>query len=83
VARPRKKITNITRVLEALKEKDQTTQQLADNLKIPLGTARSTVSFLTRAGLTEYEEVKRVSKPFKITEKGREQLKVMQQEAAE
>jgi len=83
LARPRKKITNITRVLEALKEKDQTTQQLADNLKIPLGTARSTVSFLTRAGLTEYEEVKRVSKPFKITEKGREQLKVMQQEAAE
>lgn len=83
MARPRKKITNITRVLEALKEKDQTTQQLADNLKIPLGTARSTVSFLTRAGLTEYEEVKRVSKPFKITEKGREQLKVMQQEAAE
>ena len=82
MARPRKKITNITRVLEALKEKDQTTQQLADNLKIPLGTARSTVSFLTRAGLTEYEEVKRVSKPFKITEKGREQLKVMQQEAA-
>lgn len=83
MARPRKKITNISRVLEALKEKDQTTQQLADNLKIPLGTARSTVSFLTRAGLTEYEEVKRVSKPFKITEKGREQLKVMQQEAAE
>jgi len=83
LARPRKKITNISRVLEALKEKDQTTQQLADNLKIPLGTARSTVSFLTRAGLTEYEEVKRVSKPFKITEKGREQLKVMQQEAAE
>ena len=83
MARPRKKITNITRVLEALKEKDQTTQQIADNLKIPLGTARSTVSFLTRAGLTEYEEVKRVSKPFKITEKGREQLKVMQQEAAE
>lgn len=82
MARPRKKITNISRVLEALKEKDQTTQQLADNLKIPLGTARSTVSFLTRAGLTEYEEVKRVSKPFKITEKGREQLKVMQQEAA-
>jgi predicted ArsR family transcriptional regulator len=82
LARPRKKITNISRVLEALKEKDQTTQQLADNLKIPLGTARSTVSFLTRAGLTEYEEVKRVSKPFKITEKGREQLKVMQQEAA-
>ena len=83
MARPRKKITNISRVLKALKEKDQTTQQLADNLKIPLGTARSTVSFLTRAGLTEYEEVKRVSKPFKITEKGREQLKVMQQEAAE
>ena len=82
MARPRKKVTNLTRVLEALSEKSQTTQEIADSLKIPLGTVRSTVSFLTRAGLTQYEEVKRVAKPFAITEKGKAQLKELQQEAA-
>ena len=82
MGRPRKKVTNVLRVLEALSEKKQTTQELAENLQLPLGTARSTVSFLTRAGLTKYEEIKRVAKPFTITEKGREQLKQLQQEAA-
>jgi predicted transcriptional regulator len=81
MARPRKKVTNVTRVLEALSEKSQTTQELADTLKLPLGTARSTVSFLTRAGLTKPEEIRRVAKPFTITEKGKEQLKQLQQEA--
>jgi len=81
MGRPRKKITNVTRVLEALSEKSQTTQELAETLKLLLGTVRSTVSFLTRAGLTQYEEVKRVAKPFTITEKGKVQLREMQQEA--
>jgi len=82
MARPRKKVTNVTRVLEALSEKNMTTQELAECLQIPLGTARSTVSFLTRAGLTDCVEVQRLAKPFKITDKGVEQLKELQQEAA-
>jgi predicted transcriptional regulator len=81
MGRPRKKVTNVTRVLEALNEKSQTTQELAENLNLPLGTARSTVSFLTRAGLTQYEEIKRIAKPFKITEQGKLLLIKMQKEA--
>jgi predicted transcriptional regulator len=81
MGRPRKKVTNVTRVLEALNEKSQTTQELAENLNLPLGTARSTVSFLTRAGLTQYEEIKRIAKPFKITEQGKLLLIKMRKEA--
>lgn len=82
MGRPRKKVTNVTRVLEALVESSQTTQELAQTLGLPLGTVRSTVSFLTRGGLTEYDEVKRVAKPFRITEMGKLQLIRMQEEAA-
>ena len=83
MGRPRKKITNVTRVLESLTEKSQTTQELAETLKLPLGTVRSTVSFLARAGFTEYQEIKRVAKPFAITAKGKLQLKIMQEEAVD
>ena len=80
MARPRKKVTNVTRILEALTEKNYTTKELAVNLKMPVSTARSTLSFLTRMGLTS--PVEKVMKPFSITARGREQLKQLQQEAA-
>ena len=80
--RPRKKVTNITKILSALNEKEQTSKELQQNLQLPEGTVRSTLSFLTRSGLTEFTEVPRDSKPFKITEQGKKQLDKMQTEAA-
>jgi predicted transcriptional regulator len=80
MARPRKKVTNITRILEALSKQEQTSKELQQNLKLPEGTVRSTLSFLTRAGLTEFAE--RAQKPFCITEEGKKRLEEMQQETA-
>jgi len=80
--RPRKKENNITKILKALNGKDQTTKELQENLQLPEGTVRSTLSFLTRAGLTAFTEVPRDSKPFKITEEGKKRLEELQKEVA-
>ena len=95
MGRPRLETTNIHRILVALSKKDQSTQELAETLNAPLGTSRSTLSILSRMGFTESVPLmkrgkgfkpetapgKRRGKKFRLTEKGREQLKVMQQEA--
>jgi DNA-binding PadR family transcriptional regulator len=81
--KPREKTTNIHRVLEALNQKEQSSQELADSLKIPVGTSRSTLSLLTRLGLTEFDLIKKRGKPFRITEKGKERLLELREEQNE
>jgi predicted transcriptional regulator len=80
MGRPRKKETNVTRILAAFNGNEYTTKELADAIGMKEGSVRSTVSFLTRAGLTTYGTVKGTAKAFRITEQGKRQLEVMQKE---
>lgn len=95
MGRPRLEQTNVDRILEALSKKEQSTQEVAENLKIPLSTVRSTLSFLTRTELTEFVPIvkrgknftpettpgKRRAKKFKLTSYGIAYLEEHRQEA--
>jgi len=67
------KETAIEKVLKLLSESDHSTQEIADKLKMPLGTVRSTLSLLRRLGLVEPTKGKR-GVPYKLTQEGRDRL---------
>lgn len=78
--------TAIDKILKALQTQEQSTAELADSLKLPLGTVRSTMSLLTTTGFTIWIPIKkrgegfkpettpgkRRGKHFRLTEKGKE-----------
>jgi len=69
------------RILEALNAKEQSTQELSEALGFPIGTARATLSVLTRMGLTESIPLEKRGKPFRLTSQGKERLKELTQKA--
>ena len=70
--------TAIDKILKLLSESDYSTSEVADKLKMPLGTVRSTVSVLKRKRLIGHTVGKRGT-PFTITQKGKEHLEAMKQ----
>lgn len=67
-------MTAIDKILNLLQEGNYSTSEIAEKLKMPLGTVRSTVSLLTRMGLTEPVPAKKRGTPFRLTEEGKKKI---------
>lgn len=66
--------TAIDKILELLATGNYDTNQIAKELKMPLGTVRSTLSLLARLGLVIQVPEQKHGVPYTITEKGRGEL---------
>jgi DNA-binding IclR family transcriptional regulator len=80
LGKPRNDTTNMHRILEALSQKNQSSQELAENLKFPLGTSRAMLSMLNRMGLVKPTPELKRGTPYTLTQKGRQQLEDLKKE---
>lgn len=67
--------TALEKIMELLLKGNFSTSEIASELKLPLGTVRSTISLLKRTGFTEPVPEKKRGTPYKLTEEGREYIK--------